>query len=157
MTTIRLLVLLLVLSVSLLGASGTGGNGLSQSPGGTVPCSLIAGMTCYYDFSAATDTAIYSVRSCKSMTYVCDGDGTADLLIYEYRDSEGNGGNVWTDDMDHDGDVDAADEAITLDCTAGKRGFRQLAVGKPYHKLDVQTAPGSGSAYVTMRCNGGDK
>ena len=126
---------------------------------GTSNCSLSSGITCFHIFAstATTTTAdsnVYSVKHCESMSYSCDGDGNADFLIYEFRDSEGSDGNVWTDDMDNDGDVDAADEAITFNCAAGRRGLRSVSVGKPYQKIDVQTVPGAGSAYVTIRCNG---
>lgn len=124
-------------------------------------CNLTPGQTCCYTF-ASTDTTTtadspyYSVKKCQTLSYSCYGDGTADFLVYEYLLPDGTGGNVWTSDMDNDGDVDAVDEGITFDCSGGKREIRALPVGKPYQKIDVQTVPSSGTAYVTVRCNGGD-
>ena len=141
--------------------------GLTKTPGSTMGCSnLPRDGTCFHDFASTddvdvkrsasatgADSEIYSVKKCRRMSYSIDGDDTADVLFMECRDKAGTDCTVFTDDMDNDGDIDAADEAITFDGTAGRRGLREVSVSKPFHFIDVQTAPASGSAYVTLKCH----
>jgi hypothetical protein len=112
-----------------------------------------AGGTCYHNFTTTgLDSSIADVSRCSTLSWQIDGDGTGDILMYAYRGDD-SGGTVLTCDLDNDGDVDAADEAITFDGTAGKRGCRGVNVTKPKLKVDVQTGTGAGTAYVTVKCD----
>jgi len=81
-----------------------------------------------------------------------DGDGVSELFIKQSSNNAKSGSRVFTDDMDNDGDVDAADEAITLNGTAGRRGLRGVPISTRWHWVDVQTIPSSGTTVVSVAC-----